>query len=203
MARKCLRMDNMVCRPYVVKSIQQIATGSERDAQREMETLKAGLRSHASQRTSLICRFRQLLHRIERTASRTRVSPPCVATRSATETRPACPQLHRTWSAVPTSRLNRRPSRRSAVPSSQVTTRGQQPQPVWCHCQGHARARPSAARCCGAWPRHHSPLPFDSVPYSLSRRSTACSNVSPSPQPLASATRQNCSIVSWRDLMLN
>ena len=66
----------------------------------------------------------------------------------------------------------------------------------------HTAGRRVETWCSPAKRRHQSPLPFDE-PYSLSNSSTACSRVSPRPQPLASATRQNCSIVSWRDLMLN
>ena len=66
------------------------------------------------QRISLMRRAPQPLHRIESTASQTRASSPCRATRAATGTSPECPHPHVIRSVPPRRRPSRLPSRRSS-----------------------------------------------------------------------------------------
>ena len=70
---------------------------------------------HSSQRTSATRCAPQAPHRIEATASRTRASSPCRATRAATGTSPEWPQPHRIRRLPPRRLPSRRPSRRNAM----------------------------------------------------------------------------------------
>ena len=70
---------------------------------------------HSSQRTSATRCAPQAPHRIDATASRTRASSPCRATRAATGTSPEWPQPHRIRRLPPRRLPSRRPSRRNAM----------------------------------------------------------------------------------------
>ena len=74
----------------------------------------------SSQRTTATRRPPQATHRIDATASRTRTSSPCRATRAATGTSPLWPQPHRIRRLPPPRRPSRRPSRRSARSSREA-----------------------------------------------------------------------------------
>ena len=78
---------------------------------------------HSSQRTSATRCAPQAPHRIEATASRTRASSPCRATRAATGTSPQWPQPHRIRRLPPRRLPSRRPSRRNAMSSREAAPR--------------------------------------------------------------------------------
>ena len=75
---------------------------------------------HSSQQTSATRCAPQAPHRIEATASRTRASSPCRATRAATGTSPEWPQPHRIRRLPPRKPPSRRPSRRKAMSSREA-----------------------------------------------------------------------------------